>query len=295
MEQFQRKRSLKISVLSILILFFVMGCDSFQLVYEFGDDYLEWKLDEYFDLNEEQEEFVEENINQSFTWHRQEELPQYIQSLENLAQDSQDGLTLAELDGAFAHFEERRDVLLKRLIPKAAYFLTTLQPEQIETLQTAMLEKNEEIAEDLEKSPEEHQEEEFEKFIDSLEDWFGEFNPGQVQQLSQWHHQWNENKLDLTLARLERRKKSQPEFLALLKSKPSQKQLEQWLGAQIGQWINPIAPIAKLRRIERIQRNKKRILMVDSIMTRQQRQNAIEELRSYLEQMREMVIKPKTT
>ena len=281
----------KISVLGILILFLVMGCNSIQLVYDFGDDYLEWKIDDYFDLNSEQEAYVEENIEQYFNWHRQEELPQYVQLLEKLVQDTEDGITVAELDEAFAHVEERRDALLERLIPNAAYFLSTLHPEQISHLEEVMLEENEEIAEGLKKSPEERQAEDLESFIENLEDWFGDFNSEQIQQLTQWHHQWSENREDRTMGRLERRKQSQPVFLALLRSKPSQEKVEQWLRQQIGQWINPVDPVVKMKRIERIQRNKERIVMVDSLLTSQQRQHAIEELQSYIEQIRALIIK----
>ncbi|MBF0280021.1 MAG: hypothetical protein HQM13_19645 [SAR324 cluster bacterium] len=295
MKRFQKALFLKKMVFAALILFLLMGCSSIQLVYEFGDDYLEWKLDDYFDLTHEQEAFVEESIDQYFIWHRQEELPQYVQLLEKLSQESADGVTKEELDWAFAQYEKRRDVLLEQVIPKTAKFLSGLHAEQIKVLEATMLEENKEMAEGLERSRNKQGEEDLEKFLGSLNEWFGELNPKQVKQLTQWHQEWNKNRADRSSERLERRKNSQSVFLALLKTDPSQEKVDQWLRQQVRLYVSPLDPDAQSKRNERIERNKKRILMVDSILTRQQRQNAIEELQSYIDQMRNMVIKPKST
>ena len=49
-----------------LLLFLLAGCSTTKLVYDYGDKYLLWQLDSYFDLSNKQEEWLEEREDQEF-------------------------------------------------------------------------------------------------------------------------------------------------------------------------------------------------------------------------------------
>ena len=60
-----------------LLIFLLAGCSTTKLVYDYGDKYLLWQLDSYFDLSNKQEEWLEERIKSHIEWHRSHELPSY--------------------------------------------------------------------------------------------------------------------------------------------------------------------------------------------------------------------------
>ena len=60
-----------------LLIFLLAGCSTTKLVYDYGDKYLLWQLDSYFDLSNKQEEWLEERIKLHMEWHRSQELLSY--------------------------------------------------------------------------------------------------------------------------------------------------------------------------------------------------------------------------
>ena len=56
---------------------------------------MSWQLDSYFELNDEQEDFVEERMKIHLEWHRAEELPRYKRFLTDIQSSGEDGLTMS--------------------------------------------------------------------------------------------------------------------------------------------------------------------------------------------------------
>lgn len=75
------KRLLALAVTALL----VAGCTA-QYGYRFADTLVEWQLDNYVELNDQQEQRVSSVIDQLHVWHAQQELPKYRQSLLQLRQ-----------------------------------------------------------------------------------------------------------------------------------------------------------------------------------------------------------------
>ena len=80
-------------ILSTVLLFLLAGCSTTKLVYDYGDKFVSWQLDSYFELNDEQEDWVEERMKILIEWHRMEELPRYKNFLTDIQNSSKDGLT----------------------------------------------------------------------------------------------------------------------------------------------------------------------------------------------------------
>ena len=157
--------------LFLVLLFFLAGCNTTKMFYNYGDTIASWQLDSYFELTNAQEEWVEERMRLHLEWHRNVELPRYKHFLIDIQNRAKDGLTMSELDEGFSRYEAKIGRTFERLIPDAALFLTKISTEQINNLEREMAEENEEMKDKLEHSKERLQNRQ-EEFWLQMEDWF---------------------------------------------------------------------------------------------------------------------------
>ena len=260
-------------ILFLGLLFFIAGCSSAKLFYSYGDSIVSWQLDSYFDLTNEQEEWVEERMRLHLEWHHNEELPRYRRFLLDIQKSAKDGLTMSELDEGFYRFGTKVDRIFERLIPDVVLFLSEISPEQINNLELVMDEENEEMMKRMENQQELIQER-HENFWDQMEDWFGEFSISQREQITELQTKWFTESPDPSPERMERRRKSQLQFLALLRSVPEKKELEKWFRQWSLSWEGETNPARKTKIIQ----NKKRILLIDAILSPEQQLHVVREL-----------------
>ena len=237
-----------------------------------------WQLDNYFGLTNKQEEWIEERMKLHLDWHRKEELPRYRDFLIEVQSRAGDGLTMIELDEGYARLDQKRIRTLERLLPDTASFLAGVSLKQINTLEKKMIEENQDMKEDLE-SPEKLSRERKEKFWEQMEDWFGDFSKDQQYQINQLRTEWYPSSADPLAVRLERRRKSQLQFLEQLRSSQDKAEFENWLRRSVINWAGETDSAKQAR----ILRNKKRILQVDKLLTPEQRINAVRELDEWIE------------
>ena len=274
-------------ILFLGLLFFIAGCSSAKLFYSYGDSIVSWQLDSYFDLTNEQEEWVEERMRLHLEWHHNEELPRYRRFLLDIQKSAKDGLTMSELDEGFYRFGTKVDRIFERLIPDVVLFLSEISPEQINNLELVMDEENEEMMKRMENQQELIQER-HENFWDQMEDWFGEFSISQREQITELQTKWFTESPDPSPERMERRRKSQLQFLALLRSVPEKKELEKWFRQWSLSWEVDTNPARKTKIIQ----NKKRILLIDAILSPEQQLHAVRELDDWLEILEEKIENP---
>ena len=274
-------------ILFLGLLFFIAGCSSAKLFYSYGDSIASWQLDSYFDLTNEQEEWVEERMRLHLEWHHNEELPRYRRFLLDIQKSAKDGLTMSELDEGFYRFGTKVDRIFERLIPDAVLFLSEISPEQINNLELVMDEENEEMMKRMENQQELIQER-HENFWDQMEDWFGEFSISQREQITELQTKWFTESPDPSPERMERRRKSQLQFLALLRSVPEKKELEKWFRQWSLSWEGETNPARKTKIIQ----NKKRILLIDAILSPEQQLHAVRELDDWVEILEEKIENP---
>ena len=274
-------------ILFLGLLFFIAGCSSAKLFYSYGDSIVSWQLDSYFDLTNEQEEWVEERMRLHLEWHHNEELPRYRRFLLDIQKSAKDGLTMSELDEGFYRFGTKVDRIFERLIPDAVLFLSEISPEQINNLELVMDEENEEMMKRMENQQELIQER-HENFWDQMEDWFGEFSISQREQITELQTKWFTESPDPSPERMKRRRKSQLQFLALLRSVPEKKELEKWFRQWSLSWEGETNPARKTKIIQ----NKKRILLIDAILSPEQQLHAVRELDDWVEILEEKIENP---
>ena len=269
-----------------LLIFLLAGCSTTKLVYDYGDKYLLWQLDSYFDLSNKQEEWLEERIKFHLEWHRSQELRSYKKFLIDIQNRAKNGLTMEELDEGFSRYEAKQQRLFERLIPDTALFLKSLSSEQINNLESKMLEENEEMTEKNENRSELIQERR-ENFLEQMEEWFGEFSPEQMIQINEWQVNWFVESTSPFEERMKYRIKSQTQILALLRSFPDGQELEKWMR----NWSKSWGRDKNSDRKARILRNKNRILQVEKFINPEQRLHALRELDDWIEILEQTISK----
>ena len=267
-----------IFLLFFILSVFVSGCSTGKLIYNYGDEMVSWQLDNYFDLTTKQEEWIQERMKLHLDWHRKEELPLYRDFLIEVQNRSGDGLTMSELDEGYKRLDQKRVRTLEILLPDTVSFLAGISQEQVNTLEKKMIEDNQEMEEELE-SPEELLRERRENFWEQMEDWFGDFSEDQQVKINRMHTEWFSGSADPMVSRLERRRKSQMQFLSQLRSSQDKAELEKWLRSSVIKWAGETDSAKQVR----ILRNKKRILQVDKLLTHEQRTHAVRELDEWIE------------
>ncbi|MEC7539772.1 MAG: DUF6279 family lipoprotein [SAR324 cluster bacterium] len=262
------------------------------MFYDFAPTYTKWELDSYFDLTDEQEEWVEVRLEQHFNWHREVELEHYITFLREVQRRGGDGLTLQEIKEGNERINDFFFKITDRLMDDTTGFLYNLEPRQLIFLEEKLADSNREREESRSESREERIKERFEEFMESMEEWFGDFNEQQVSQLKDMHQGWNEKRTDPSQDWDHRRKLRQQAFLNFLKSNPTQNEIRSWLTHWYRNWSIPGDLEAERRRKVRIERNMQRILQVDSILTEVQRKHAVDQIEIWIKRFQAAI--PKT-
>ena len=123
-----------------LVALLLPGCSAVKLGYNNTPELSYWWLDGYFDFNEPQSLKLRTDLVALQTWHRQNELPAYISTLEKLQRLAPGNLTADQVCRLYTDVKPRLQILVDQIEPTIAALAPTLKTEQIEFL-TRKLEK----------------------------------------------------------------------------------------------------------------------------------------------------------
>lgn len=177
---------LRLAALGSVVL--LAACSSVKLAYNNAPLLLQYQMDSYLDLNDEQEALLSEELKQFQAWHRKDELPVYAQTLRQWAAklDEPRVFTAPELLEKQQQFEQALLVVAERSAYRLAPLVLTLTERQREQLQETFDESNAEYAEENLNNPEVAASERLERFSERYDDWLGSLTKDQEQILSQW-------------------------------------------------------------------------------------------------------------
>ena len=158
----------------VLLLVFLTACSSTTFVYNRLDFLLPWYLGDYVELEREQKKQLGSLLDPFLQWHRAEELPQYLQLLQE-AESKLDGpLTAADIESISLSFEAAWLRLESRALEWLMELGEELSDEQIAGFITELRDKQSEYEEKyLTRTDEEYHEEAYENLRDSLQDYMG--------------------------------------------------------------------------------------------------------------------------
>jgi len=157
-------------VICLVLVLLVSGCST-KFAYNNFDWLVYWYIDDYIELNDEQEAFFDQNLAKWMTWHRGEELAKYKTHLEEIKRDIRQGnideATIAEhMDLGQAHFERVRDKVTPTLVKMA----TEIDQEQITYLFAALEKENKKQEDRMAKRRKDGPEKALERRIDGITD-----------------------------------------------------------------------------------------------------------------------------
>jgi hypothetical protein len=164
-------------------------------------------------------------IDSIIQWHREQELVEYADLLNQFPLQYADGLTKQEIGLIVDQVSSARIRLVETNIPTARQLLSTVSIKQIDYFHQAFIKKRDEQANRLEMSNESYADENFTRFIEIMEEWFRDVNENQMAQL----RIISDARPDKRQYWFERSKLKHQEFSDLLRSRPDKEKIEQYL------------------------------------------------------------------
>lgn len=268
-----------------ILLFSSQSCVSISTWYNWADTYIRWELDSYFDLSDDQETTINERLPQLLARHKQEEVPKYIQFLNEVKQRLNRPISAADLHwfrGEINRFDRN---IIELLADDVSYLLTTVTDQQLSHLEEKLKEENEEWLERHDDDEEEAEEERSERILERVENWLGDLSDEQEEQiLALFPFDPARNEI-----RYQQRLQSQQRFLTLLRQKyPKEeikRQLKDWLSNRQNFYSEAYKELNEKWRSETVEL----VLLLDQVATGKQRRHLNEELDNYINQLQDLL------
>jgi hypothetical protein len=166
----------------------LQGCSSIKLAYNQAPLALYWYLDDHADFNEAQKPAVKAALDEVHLWHRQTQLPAYIETLQKMQRQMPEPLTPARACDFYQEIQERLLMTLEGMVrldqsPAAAFSLqklATLERSQLAHMERKFAKGNQKYREDyLSGSPQQIREKRLEQAISRTEMLYGKLDEQQ--------------------------------------------------------------------------------------------------------------------
>lgn len=156
------------------------GCSAVRLSYNNAPELMLWWLDGFADFDKAQSQRVRTDLATLARWHRQEELPQLAELLQNAeALASQPQPSAAQICALYARSVLRMEALVDRALPGAAAVVPTLLPSQLKTMAAAYDKSNRKWREEWLGTDKDSVSRRTQKIRERLEDFYGPLSPAQ--------------------------------------------------------------------------------------------------------------------
>ena len=263
------------------LLVLILACGQIDSFYFFSKRFLLNRIDNYFNLYNEQEKFLKEQIKILIEWHKAQELPKITIFLSDFKKRFQNGLTQQDIDWTLheLHFLWKR--LVRQTIPDYAEFLKTIDKKQIEHLKSELEKRNEHLIDLLKLNDKELTKDSQDRLIKIVKNCLGSLLPAQEKQIRNRVHNnriWFQN-------RVQEARRSNKVLLNLIKSNKSaneiKKTLSQWAVDPESIWSEKFAKKAEERRFYWI----KMTIFIDSLITFDQRRYALTKIQGYIDKI----------
>ena len=212
------------------ILLTLGGCNWLKVGYRWADSVILFKVNQYLDLSDEQEDSLEAVIAEKIRWHRHTQLPQYRQFLAQFKVAVSQELTPGRVEILFTRWAELQNALFLKLIPPAAALLLSTTEEQQLRLRKRLEADNQEMAKTFQLPEAERRSKRARWLQEIFENWIGPLTTAQEPLMIQFARS---TPLQEEL-RLENRLQGQEKFFTQLQ----QKQTATALAALLNQlWV----------------------------------------------------------
>lgn len=167
--------------LSVALLFLV-ACSSTTFVYNRMDFLVPWYVNDYADLNGEQEDYLDELLAPFLAWHRSQELPRYIEVIEEIEGNLDEPASANGVAEVAGHFEQAWLRLEDESLDWLLDLGTQLNDEQIQEFLDELWKQQRKFEKKyLERTDEEFYADSYKNMVDSAKDYMGRLDKEQKQ------------------------------------------------------------------------------------------------------------------
>ncbi|WP_341921131.1 DUF6279 family lipoprotein [Polaromonas sp. YR568] len=133
----------------------LLACSAVKFAYNQATELAYWQLNSYFEFDDTQKPLVREELARLHQWHRQTQLPAYVETLEKWKAWLPTEIDEVRACGIFEEVKTRLQAISDRAAPAMGSVVGRLGPEQLEALKRKFSKLNTEYRDDfLEGSPE---------------------------------------------------------------------------------------------------------------------------------------------
>lgn len=235
--------------------------------YDYADWWVEYKLEQWVDLDGEQEDQLQDGLAPFFKWHRATIMPRVTDSVSALIMAAKKGKCAERFSSQQALWHGLYEETISHITPIISGVLITLNAEQVDELSTG-LEKEFKKAQErtADRAKQSH------KFIDRMDSMLGDLSDKQREMLSQPDGQWEKH----SLASLACRRAQQQNLVQALKDKQSTDKVESILN---GWWTQSGCSKTFIEDRTRIRaRWRTRMAKLEDTLSAEQRQSVVREL-----------------
>nr|WP_217906068.1 DUF6279 family lipoprotein [Vibrio natriegens] len=173
----------------MISIFVLAGCTK-KFFYNNLDWFVLEYLDDYVTLNQEQENLLEERLLFLAEWHKQEELPRYVNHLKEMETMTEEDITLNYLQQSRERFRDHYNRIVSKVAPELFSLSLLLTPQQQrEFLLTVQKDYKKRNAKYADKTEKEVRKIVFENTEEWVTEWIGELNDGQQRNVTQFSNQ----------------------------------------------------------------------------------------------------------
>lgn len=263
------------------------GCTFLQLAYDKAEWIVTRRIDSYFDLNSAQRDRLAPSLGRHTQWFKGDGFDAGLRLLMAAERKIADGLTREEFNEIDAETKAWWKSIYMRVSGDAAHFIHNLSRAQLERAAEKFAESDENLeellAEDLEDFPEEY-EDYFEKVYDYYAKYVGDLTPGQKRLI------WRERSRTRAqlVERLEMRRHFRKSMLTAVARAKSAPELQRMFAVWAHDPDAAAGPAYRAHRQREDTAWQAFVLKFDRTLTKDQREHAVAELRTWIRRLREI-------
>ena len=170
-----------------LALLSLAGCSTWRVAYQQSETLVYWWVDRHLDLTSEQKPLVQESLADWHRWHRQQQLPEYLDLLQRARAMALREVSADEICQLTQTAQAGLVRLVRRIEPPATRLLVQLQPEQLQHLRQRYERGNVEWREEwLDGTPQQRLQHRVKQALERLENSYGRLDATQREMVTAW-------------------------------------------------------------------------------------------------------------
>jgi hypothetical protein len=219
-------------LVALSLIALVAACSFSRFGYNQADTLAAWMVDDYFDLDATQKQDFQKRFDRFYTWHRNEQLPEYATFLRTARGKLSQGLTREDVLWFVDGVRARVRTAARRAGPEAAAFLATVTPEQMENLRQKWDKDNKKYLKEnkVRGTPEERHEVEAKKVVKTFKEWLTPLNSEQEQKVAQMVRELP----SVSEFRYAERLRRQKEFMTMMQQRTEDREK---FAARVTEWL----------------------------------------------------------